>query len=181
MSYEPFYERFRELAMRETRSFTVADGNYPGLPADEYALLEAYCNDKNCDCQRVFFNIASRKRQRIVAVVTYGWESEAFYRKWYGGKDDALARMVVSEMMGLGLNSESQQSEIAPALLAPIRDILLDDPAYIERLKRHYQIFKERVDSKHFRKTEGPNAMLSKSGNPKSANATNNCLLITVH
>jgi hypothetical protein len=62
--------------------------------------------------------------------------------------------MVISEMMGLGLNSASPQSEIAPALLAPIRDVLLDDPAYIERLKRHYQIFKEKVDPKHFRKTE---------------------------
>lgn len=154
MPYEPFYERFRDLALRETRSFTVADGNYPGLPADEYALLETYCNDENCDCRRVFFNVASRKREKIVAVVTYGWENEAFYRKWYGGKDDNLARMVISEMMGLGLNLASPQSEIAPALLAPIRDILLDDPVYIERLKRHYQIFKEKVDPKHFRKTK---------------------------
>lgn len=151
MPYEPFYERFRELAMSETRSFTVEEGNYPGLPADEYALLEAYCNDKNCDCRRVFFNIASRKQQRIVAVVTFGWENEAFYRKWYGGGNDELARMVISEMMGLGLNSASPQSKIAPALLAPIRDILLDDPAYVERLKRHYQIFKEKIDPKRFR------------------------------
>ena len=110
--YEPFYERFRDLALRETRSFTVDDGNYLGLPADEYALLEAYCNDEHYDCQRVFFNVASRKQQRIVAVVTYGWENEAFYRKWYGGKDDNLARMVISEMMGVGLNSASPQSEI---------------------------------------------------------------------
>jgi hypothetical protein len=35
MPYEPFYERFRDLALLETRSFTVDDGNYPGLPADE--------------------------------------------------------------------------------------------------------------------------------------------------
>lgn len=153
MPYEPFYERFRDLALSETRSFTVDEGNYPGVPADEYALLEAYCNDKNCDCQRVFFNVASRNQERIVAVVTYGWESEAFYRKWYGGKDDDLARMVVSEMMGLGLNSASPQSHIAPALLAPIRDILLD-PAYVARLKRHYQIFKEKTDPKNFRKTD---------------------------
>lgn len=166
MPYEPFYERFRELALRETRSFTVDDGNYLGLPGDEYALLEAYCNDKNCDCQRVFFNIASRKQQRIVAVVTYGWESEAFYRKWYGGKDDELARMVVGEMMGLGLNSESPQSEIAPALLAPVRDILLDDPAYVDRLKRHYRIFKEKVDPKHFRKSDAVKRVVAEK--PKS-------------
>jgi hypothetical protein len=34
MPYEPFYERFRDLALRETRSFTVADGNYFGLPTE---------------------------------------------------------------------------------------------------------------------------------------------------
>lgn len=150
MPYEPFYERCRDLALNETRSFTVDDGNYPGLPADEYALLEAYCNDENCDCRRVFFNIASRKQQKIVAVVTFGWESEAFYRKWYGGGNDELARMAISEMMGVGLNSASPQSEIAPTLLAPIRDLLLD-PAYVARLKHHYRIFKESVDPKHFR------------------------------
>ena len=155
MPFEPFYERFRELALRETRSFTVDEGNYLGLPADEYALLEAYCNDKNCDCQRVFFNVVSRKRQTIMAVVTYGWESEAFYRKWYGSGNDELTCMTVGEMMGLGLNSASPQSPIAPALLAPIRDILLD-PAYVARLKRHYKIFKEKIDPKHFRPSDVP-------------------------
>ena len=44
MPYEPFHERFRELALSETRSFTIPE-NHPFLPADEYALLEAYCND----------------------------------------------------------------------------------------------------------------------------------------
>jgi hypothetical protein len=148
MPYEPFHEQFRELALRETRSFTIAE-NHPRLPADEYALLEAYCNDKNCDCQRVFFNVASKKQQNIVAVVTFGWEDEAFYRKWYSGNDDNLARMVVDEMMGLGLNSTSPQSDIAPALLVPIREVL-QDPAYVARLKRHYRVFKEKVDPKHF-------------------------------
>lgn len=164
MPYEPFYEQFQELALSETRSFTIAD-NHPSLPADEYALLEAYCNDKKCDCQRVFFNVVSRKHQAIMAVVTYGWESESFYRRWYGGKDDDLARMVVDEMMGLGLNSASPQSHIARALLIPIREIL-QDPDYVARLKRHYQIFKEKVDPKHFRKTEAAKRVVAEK--PKS-------------
>lgn len=148
MSYEPFFERFRELALRETRSFTIT-GHDSRLPADEYALLEAYCNDRNCDCRRVFFNVASKKRQEIVAVVTFGWEDESYYRKWCGGKDDELTRLIVDEMLGLGLNSASPQSDIAPALLAPIREVL-QDPDYVARLKRHYQMFKEKVDPKHF-------------------------------
>ncbi len=36
--------------------------NNPWLPDDDYGFLEAYCNDENCDCRRVFFNVISRKR-----------------------------------------------------------------------------------------------------------------------
>jgi len=151
MPYEPFYERFKELALSETRSFTIDEG-YPYLPADEYALMEAYCNEEDCDCRRVFFNVVSRKSMEVMAVVSFGWEDESFYREWFGGGNDKYTRMATSEMTGLKLNLASPQSNIAPALLAPIHEIL-QDPAYVERLKRHYQIFKEKVDPKHFRKS----------------------------
>ncbi len=108
----------------------------------------------------------SKKQQKIVAVVTFGWEDESFYRKWYSGKDDELARMVVDEMMGLGLNSMSPQSDIAPALLAPIREVL-QDPAYVARLKHHYQIFKEKVDPKHFLPSEVANQKISEKPKAK--------------
>ena len=64
--------------------------------------------------------------------------------------DSSNARMAVNEMIGLNLNSASPQSEIAPAVLELIRWVLTD-PAYVARLKRHYQMFKEKVDPKHFR------------------------------
>ena len=143
--YEPFYERFHELAFRETRSITIT--NNPKLPEDEYGFLEAYCNDKNCDCRRVMFNVASRKRNEIVAVIAYGWESREFYARWFRKDDPEIIR----EMQGPILNLASHQSELAPALLRLVRDTLLKDPAYIDRLKRHYQMFKEKVDPAHFR------------------------------
>lgn len=145
MPYEPFYERFKEIAMKETRSITIR--NYPGLPDDEFGFLELYCNDENCDCRRVFFNVVSRKRDKDVAVIAYGWEDSAFYARWYRENDPEIIR----EMQGPILNPTSQQSELAPALLRLVRDTLLKDPAYIERLKRHYRMFKEKVDPKHFK------------------------------
>ncbi len=145
MAYEPFMERFGKLAWKETRSATVLANNRYGLPADEYGLIEAYCDDENCDCRRVFFNIASEKRKEIIAVVTYGWESESFYRKWFGSSDSASAKLAVKEMTGLGLNSASHQSEFAPAALELVRDIL-KDKNYVARIKRHYEMFKETVD-----------------------------------
>jgi len=149
MSYEPFIERFGDLALKETRSVTLGAGNKFGLPADDYGLMELYCNDENCDCRRVMFDVLSRKRNKSVAVIAYGWESASFYQKWYGGVDSPHARMVVNEMTGLNLNSASQQSELAPAILEMVR-WLLTDSTYVARLKRHYQMFKEKVNKIHF-------------------------------
>jgi hypothetical protein len=146
MAYELFMERFRELGKKETRSATVFENNPYGLPVDEYGLLEAYCDDEDCDCRRVFLNFVSRKRDEIIAVVTYGWEDKAFYRKWFGGSDSEAAREAVREMTGLGLNSASRQSKFAPAALRLVKD-LLQDPNYVARIKRHYKQFKETVDN----------------------------------
>ena len=152
MSYEPLTERFGELAWKETRSITLNVGNQFGLPADDYGLMELYCNDENCDCRRVMFDVLSRKRKKSVAVIAYGWESASYYQKWYGGADSPAARMAIKEMTGLKLNSASHQSELAPAILEMVRWVLTD-PAYVVRLKRHYQIFKEEVDPKLFGKS----------------------------
>jgi hypothetical protein len=151
MPYEPFYERFGELAWKETRSLRAFDD--PRLVGDEFGFIEAYCNDINCDCQRVFFNVISRNRQKTVAVIAYGWESEAFYAKWYRKNDPNIIR----QMQGPILNPGSEQSELAPALLKIVRDVVLKDPAYIARLKRHYQMFKEKVDPKHFKPARSSN------------------------
>ena len=59
-------------------------------------------------------------------------------------------------MQGPILNPGSHQSELAEALLEKVRDVLLTDPGYIARLKRHYQMFKEKVDPKHFRQASSP-------------------------
>ncbi|MEW5870024.1 MAG: hypothetical protein AB1894_12160 [Chloroflexota bacterium] len=150
MSYEPFYERFGDLAWKETRSMKFLKD--PRLAGDEFGFLELYCNDENCDCRRVTFNVVSRKSQKTVAVIAYGWESREFYAKWYRQNDPEIIR----EMQGPVLNSASHQPELAPALLEKVRDVLLADPEYIARLKQHYRMFKEKVDPKHFRTASLP-------------------------
>jgi len=155
MSYEPFYERFGALAWKETRSMTILDD--PRLAGDQFGFIELYCNDEDCDCRRVMFNVVSRKSQKSVAVIAYGWESREFYAKWYRQNDPEI----IQQMQGPILNPGSQQSEFAPALLEKVRTVLLNDPAYVARIKRHYQMFKETVDPKHFRPTRLP---VSKTG-----------------
>jgi hypothetical protein len=149
MPYEPFHERFPEVAERETRTITAL--NSPDLPRDDYTLIEAYCNELNCDCRRVFFNVASAKRKEIVAVIAYGWESRDFYVRWFGEDDPDT----IQELKGPALNTASHQSELAPALLRAIEQVL-QDPAYVERLKRHYRLFKETVDGPAPRRAATP-------------------------
>jgi hypothetical protein len=146
MPFESFYKQFNELAWKETRSISVFDD--PWLGDDDFGLIESYCSDENCDCRRVFFNVMSRKREKIVAVVAYGWEDRAFYADWYGENDEDI----IQQLQGPILDPGSSQSEIAPVILEKIREMFWVDPKYIDRLKRHYRMFKEKVDPKHFPK-----------------------------
>ncbi len=93
------------------------------------------------------FNVLSRRRNTVVAVIAYDWESEAFYARWFHHNDTDIIR----EIKGHILNPGSDQSELAPALLNVVREKLLADPMYVERLKLHYWMFKEKVDPKHFK------------------------------
>jgi hypothetical protein len=154
MPYEPFIERFGEIAWKETRSITVFDD--PRLAGDEFGFLELYCNDENCDCRRVMFDVLSKNRGKSVAVIAYGWESQEFYAKWLRQKDPEI----IQQMQGPILNPGSHQSELAPALLEKVRDVLLADPEYIARLKQHYRMFKGRVDPKHFRTASLPESKI---------------------
>jgi len=49
-------------------------------------------------------------------------------------------------MKGPALNPLSPATELAPALLGLVRDVLLKDPEYVERIKRHYAMVRERID-----------------------------------
>jgi hypothetical protein len=140
MPYEPFHERFPEIAETETR--TIIALNDPNLPDDEYALIEAYCNEPNCDCRRVFFNVGSWQTGEILAVIAYGWESKKYYAKWFRDNDPSI----IKELQGPVLNSASPQTDLAPVLLQKVRYVL-QDKNYLARIKRHYHMFKETIDN----------------------------------
>ncbi len=139
MAYQPLHERLPKVAEEETRVMTVF--NSPDLPNGSYALLEAYCNDPGCDCRRVFFDVLSLEKKELVAVIAYGWGSREHYIEWFG-EDDA---QMIREMQGPILNRGSHQTELAPALLEKVK-IILQDKKYVERLKRHYRVFRATID-----------------------------------
>jgi hypothetical protein len=140
-----FDDYFPKVAERETRTITVMPGSYTGLPAGDYGFLEMYCDERGCDCRRVLFSVFSRSGGRLEAVIAWGWEDTDFYAKWLTYSDPS----VVAELKGPALNIGSPQGRLAPAILKLVQDVLLVDRDYIERIKRHYQMFRAVVDGPH--------------------------------
>ncbi len=53
---------------------------------------------------------------------------------------------IIKELQGPMLNIGSPQSSLAPAILDMVKDIVLKDHAYIERVKTHYRIYRSKVE-----------------------------------
>jgi hypothetical protein len=144
MPYVSFHEHFPEIAERETRTITILEQTAAGLPPGEYSLVEMYCDERGCDCRRVFFYVVSPLKKDVKAVIAYGWESPEFYARWMR---DGSPEMI-EELQGPILNMGSPQSSLAPAILEMVKDIALQDCAYVERIKSHYAMFRAKIDRK---------------------------------
>ena len=141
MPFVQFWEYFPDVAARETRSITIPPGSSLGLPSGDYAFLETYCDEPHCDCRRVLFSVIARDRPGIQAVIKWGWEEVGFYAKWMKSGDEADA----VRLKGPQQNPLGPATELAPALREVVRNILLQDPEYVGRIKKHYQMFRDKI------------------------------------
>jgi hypothetical protein len=151
MPYSLFYSRFPEIAERETRTVTLFDHSGFNLPPARYSFLEMFCDEPGCDCRRAFFSVVSSLQNNILAVIAWGWEDREFYTKWLGDSDPRI----INDLIGPALNLASPQSNHAPALLDLFTKVLLQDTAYIERVKRHYAMFRQEIESQAKTKSRG--------------------------
>ncbi len=140
----PFHTLCPEIAQREVRCIhvLVASGavSHGGLSAGEYAYVEFYCDDLDCDCRRVFLEVIARHQQdKVLASINYGWEKQSFYRKRLPWPPDA-ARDIVRG----ALDPLNQQSEASEELLRIFQRQVLDEK-YRLRLRRHHQLFREEL------------------------------------
>ena len=143
MPFQLFHSLFPELAERETRSITVLPHSEHNLPPGQYGFLEMFCDEPGCDCRRAFFMVMASFRQQPQAFVAWGWEDLEFYRRWM--HDDF---MDARDLQGPILNFGSPETELSPAILELARTVLLADPNYVERVKRHYGLFRNAVETK---------------------------------
>ena len=144
MPMAPFHELFEDVARRETRFITILADDGP-MPRGEYGLFESYCDEPGCDCRRVFINVGRPGTKGLLATIGFGWEGKAFYRKWMKAP---VGDELTDRMSGAQLEPMQRQSDLAPALLRLVRELVLSDPAYVERIKRHYRVFREKVDAR---------------------------------
>ncbi len=137
MGMKPFFALFDDLAFQEMRVAHLH--GYPNLPDGEYGFLELYCDDPQCDCQRVMINVVSNTVEPMtLAVINYGWHEPTFYAQW--AKNPKLG----AKMSGAALDPLNQQSQYAEALLHLFEQVI-QDRAYVERLQRHYLMFKVKL------------------------------------
>ena len=129
MFLTPFVMIFPQQGEAETRVLTTR--GVPGLPDDEYALVEAYCTDPACDCRRVMLNVAGRRQPGgFLASIGFGFDREA-------------------DMAGPYLDPLNRQSPYAETLFRQVVAIL-EDSAYVARLVAHYHQLKQAaVDPKN--------------------------------
>ena len=130
-----FYTRCLETARRETRE--VTNFSNPNLPKGQFIFTELYCDEPECKCNRVIFLVQPKgDLATVLATLNYGWESAAFYAAW--SHDEEMGE----EMARLVLEPLGQQSEYSEGFRRFAEEVLLADPAYVERLKRHYAEFR---------------------------------------
>ncbi len=132
----PFTKRFPELGRRETRTVHLPDGG-DEIPPGRYAFLELYCDEEGCDCRReLLYVVEESSPGKIWATISFGWDPDAQHAEL--GDLERLG----ATASGAFLDPLCPQSEYAAEFLHLFEWMITEDPAYKERLKRHYAMFK---------------------------------------
>src|ERR1017187_4890085 len=143
MQHLAFGEFFPEIAAKETRTVICVKKNAEGLPPEKYVLFENYWTDVDCDCRRVLLSVMSESDGKHHLTINYGWEPRSYYVKWMG--DDE--KLFIDDLRGPCRNIFGPDSELADGILEMVKKTALKDKQYVERLGRHYRMFKEKVNA----------------------------------
>ncbi len=131
----PFSKRFPELGPKETRTMRFLKDDV--VPRGAYAFLESYCEEEGCDCRRVMLTVVEESTPgKIWATISFGWDPPEWFAKETDLED------LGATASGAFLDPINPQSEFADEFLNLFEAMITSDSAYVERLKRHYAMFK---------------------------------------
>lgn len=71
MTYSDFANKCPEIAEHEFWRFTMPQPTH-GLPSGDYLFVEMYCEDPDCDCQRLWLRVAHNYSDGACATIGYG-------------------------------------------------------------------------------------------------------------
>lgn len=133
---EMFANRFPKIAEDETRCIILTEHNK--LPKGNYYFTESFCNDNSCDCRRAFINVIYNKK--IIATIGFGWEDIKFYENFL------IDKKLAKDMKGPILEIGGIRTEYSNDVLELFKEFLINDSIFIERLKKHYIMFKDSLE-----------------------------------
>ncbi|HII16508.1 TPA: hypothetical protein HA361_01215 [Candidatus Woesearchaeota archaeon] len=133
MMMEMFVNRFPDVGEKETRCVIMPPGK--DLPEGHYYFAESFCNDKKCDCRRAFINVIYEDNP--IATIGFGWEDIKFYEKW------AHDKSMAPDLKGPILELTGIRTKHSKNALKLFEEVMMHDTIFIERLKKHYKMFKE--------------------------------------
>jgi len=147
MRFSSFFEEFPELIETEFRNIFVFDNNnYKYIPPGNYAFLELFCPELNCDCRKVIINVISADPPKTWTTLNYGWESEEYYKTWWG-----KSLKYYQPMSGVTFDPPTKDP-LQNEFLMVFADIIKHDQIYAKRIKTHYAMFKEKILEKETKK-----------------------------
>jgi hypothetical protein len=125
-----------ELLGPECQVRTITLANDPHLPSGEYTFIDTYCTDNTCDCRKTIIQIFHD--EKLVSIVSYGWESPKFYLRWLGStRDVELAK----EMSGVTIDPSSPDLVSPQGILLLVKHLM--DPKWISMLKENYRLIRK--------------------------------------
>jgi hypothetical protein len=120
---------------------TVTLAKNPYLPDGEYAFLEMYCNEPDCDCRKAMIQVIHNGKP--ASIINFGWESDDYYRQWMGSSYDDES---FPSMHGASIDITSQNLLNEDAILALFNELMND--VWLEKIKNNYEAVKAAVSRK---------------------------------
>ena len=118
----------------QIRSVVLTDDPY--LPSGAYTFLDTYCTDNTCDCRKTIIQIFHD--DKLVSIVSFGWESPKFYLRWLNSTRD---RELATEMSGVSIDPSSPDLVSPKGILLLVKHLL--DEKWISMLKENYRLIRE--------------------------------------
>ena len=138
---------FTDIAVKETRVMSLLQP-LEGVPPGAYAFIELFCNDKGCDCRKTMIQIVpDGSLTPVYATLQFGWEKPQYYMKW-SSMPREYSRKMAKDITGVCLDPMEKPTPMKKGLLQLFRKVIADDPEYVKRIARHYEMVKEAVDGK---------------------------------